>query len=232
MKEYHKIQTVFKRDPATKMKTLLMGEYALPEFDYLKHCTWIGTEKVDGTSVRVMWDGSNIKFSGKTNSSQLPVFLLRRLEDVFFADTFVSQFGNGGNVCLYGEGYGNRIQKAGHSYIEDGVDFILFDVNVAGWWLGRDDVIDVARECGVRFVPEVFRGQLNDAVAFVSGGYPSLVSSRPCNAEGLVLFPRVPLYSRSGKRIITKIKHKDFTPPTASPSTPASPVRKGEDTVA
>ena len=37
MKEYHKIQTVFKRDPDTKFKTLLHGEYSLPEFEFLKN---------------------------------------------------------------------------------------------------------------------------------------------------------------------------------------------------
>lgn len=45
MKEYHKIQTVFKRDMATKHKTLLIGDYSLPEFEYLKDNTWVFTEK-------------------------------------------------------------------------------------------------------------------------------------------------------------------------------------------
>ena len=48
MKEYHKIKTVFKRDPVTKFKTLLEGEFASPEFEYLKNNEWIFTEKVDG----------------------------------------------------------------------------------------------------------------------------------------------------------------------------------------
>lgn len=40
MNEYHKIQTVFLRDPETKYKTLLEGQYAKPEFEYLKDCEW------------------------------------------------------------------------------------------------------------------------------------------------------------------------------------------------
>ena len=51
MIQYHKIQTVFKRDPETKFKTLLMGEYSLPEFEYLKNNEWVFTEKIDGTKV-------------------------------------------------------------------------------------------------------------------------------------------------------------------------------------
>jgi hypothetical protein len=54
MKEYHKIQTVFKRDPSNNYKTLLEGEFAIPEFGYLQDNEWVFTEKVDGTNIRVM----------------------------------------------------------------------------------------------------------------------------------------------------------------------------------
>ena len=56
MEKYHKIMTVFKRDPETKYKTLLMGEWALPEFEYLCCNPWVFTEKIDGTNIRVNWD--------------------------------------------------------------------------------------------------------------------------------------------------------------------------------
>ena len=134
MKEYHKIQTVFKRDPATKMKTLLSGEYSLPEFEYLKNNIWVGTEKIDGTNIRVMWPGDEIKFGGKTQNAQIPTFLYDKLNDTFKPklETFIEIFGDWNtppegemqNVCLYGEGHGAKIQKAGSSYIPDGV-FIL-----------------------------------------------------------------------------------------------------------
>ena len=55
MKEYHKIYTIFKRNPKTKYKTLLEGKYSLPEFEYLKDCIWVFTEKIDGTNIRVIW---------------------------------------------------------------------------------------------------------------------------------------------------------------------------------
>jgi len=56
MKEYHKIQTVFKRNPKNKLKTLLHGNYSIPEFEYLKDNEWVFTEKVNGTNIRVMFD--------------------------------------------------------------------------------------------------------------------------------------------------------------------------------
>lgn len=41
MKEYHKIQTVFLRNPETKFKTLIEGQFSLPEFEYLKNNLWV-----------------------------------------------------------------------------------------------------------------------------------------------------------------------------------------------
>ena len=48
MKEYHKIQTVFKRDPATNFKTLLEYDWSESEFGFLADNDWVWTEKVDG----------------------------------------------------------------------------------------------------------------------------------------------------------------------------------------
>jgi len=69
MVEYHKIQTIFKRNPETNFKTLLEGEYSLPEFESLKNNEWVWTEKVDGTNIRIMWDREKVVFGGKTNNA-------------------------------------------------------------------------------------------------------------------------------------------------------------------
>ncbi len=73
METYHKIQTVYKRDPATNYKTLLIDNFSLPEFDYLRNNEWVFTEKVDGTNIRVMYSlGKIITFGGKTDLAQIP----------------------------------------------------------------------------------------------------------------------------------------------------------------
>ena len=61
MKEYHKIQTAFLRNPEDNFKTLLCGEWALPEFKLLKDIEWIWTEKIDGTNIRIMFNGETFK---------------------------------------------------------------------------------------------------------------------------------------------------------------------------
>jgi len=210
MNEYHKIQTVFLRDPATNFKTLLEGQYAEPAFDYLANCWWMFTEKVDGTNIRVMWDGERVTFGGKTNDAQIPVHLLARLTELFPSERLRSVF-DCGDVCLYGEGFGAKIQKGGGRYKADGGDFILFDVKVGGVWLERPNVSDIAEKCGVPIVPIVRLGTLPEAIQMVRDGFKSTISADSgLNAEGLVMRPVVNLFDRLGRRIITKVKAKDF----------------------
>lgn len=206
MKEYHKIQTVFLRDPDTKFKTLLEGQYAKPEFEYLKDAVWVFTEKVDGTNIRVQWDGTNVSFAGKTDNADTPKFLLEKLASLFPREYFVER--ELSSMCLYGEGYGAKIQKEGDAYIADGVSFILFDVQANGIWLERHNVEDIANQLGVDVVPIVGKGTLSDAIEMVKNGYPSRLRKLP--PEGLVLRPELEMLNRLGHRIITKIKLSDF----------------------
>ena len=81
MDKYHKIQSVYKRDPTNKMKTFLVGQYSRPEFGYLEQNTWVFTEKVDGTNVRIHWDGQEVRFGGRTDNAQMPVLLMSVMLD-------------------------------------------------------------------------------------------------------------------------------------------------------
>lgn len=207
MDEYHKIQTVFKRDMASKRKTLLDGQWTLPEFEYLAGNVWVFTEKVDGTNIRVMLRDGKVTFGGKTDSAQIPAQLVTRLNERFLplADKMLEIFGC--DVCLYGEGYGAKIQKGGDNYRQD-QDFVLFDCNVNGWWLQRADVEDVAQKLGLDVVPIIGEGTLHDAIARAKGGIVSKWGD--FQAEGIVARPKTELKTRSGGRIIAKIKSRDF----------------------
>lgn len=218
MKQYHKIQTVFKRDEKTKQ--IVEGNYSMPEFEYLKDNEWVFTEKVDGTNIRVMYTGAGVSFGGKTDDAQMPVFLLYKLQELFegtakrqlFKQIF-EQPNNEGEipepqVCLYGEGYGAKIQKGGGNYISDGVDFVLFDVKIGDWWLQREDVEDIAEKFGLKVVPIIGKGTLQDAIEMTRKGFNSQWGN--FIAEGVIAKPSVELKTRRGDRIITKIKHRDF----------------------
>lgn len=207
MKEYHKIDTVFKRDPATNHKTLLLGDYSQDAFEYLASNEWVFTEKVDGTNIRVMVNEGKISFGGKTDNASIPATLTDRLGVRFHPqrDRLMEIFPNGG--CLYGEGYGPKIQKGGGNYRAD-QDFVLFDVRVGEWWLQRADIEDVATKLGIDVVPIIGRGTLSEMVDKARVGFQSTWGAFA--AEGIVARPACELSTRNGARIITKIKHKDF----------------------
>lgn len=210
MNTYHKIQTVYKRDPETKFKTLLEGEYSLEEFEYLKNNVWVFTEKVDGTNIRIIYNGAEIFFKGKTDKAVIPVFLMEKLHEQFTPLTplLKEKFGEEPiEVCLYGEGYGAKIQKVGSHYRQD-QGFVLFDVKIGRWWLKREDVEDIARFLNIEVVPIIGEGTLNDMVEMAREGFHSRWGD--FMAEGIVARPKVELAARNGARIITKIKHKDF----------------------
>ncbi len=208
MKEYSKIQTIFKRDMSNK-GALILDQYSCPEFEYLKNNDWVFTEKVDGTNVRIDWHRSlNIKFGGRTDNAQMPIFLIDRLTELFCLDIFDSIIEKTDVMTLYGEGYGAKIQKGGGFYKPDGVDFVLFDVLIDDWWLKREDVEDIADKLGVKVVPIIGYGNFDLAIEMARNGFASKWGD--FQAEGIVLRPACELKTRAGHRIITKIKHKDF----------------------
>lgn len=204
MNEYQKIHTIYKRDPSGKR--VLWGEYSLPEFEYLRDCRWTFTEKVDGTNIRVIWNGAGVEYKGRTEAAQIPATLIAVLRARFDAADW-SKFGDA-PACLYGEGYGAKIQKVGALYKPGGQDFVLFDVKVGDWWLEREDVEDVAEHFGLDVVPVVGDGTLADMERRVRDGFPSRWGI--FQAEGIVARPAVTLRSRNGDRIITKLKRVDF----------------------
>lgn len=208
MSEYHKINSIYKRDPSTNK--FIMGDYAQEEFKYLAENQWEFTEKVDGTNIRVMWErftdhADTITFGGRTDNAQIPAKLVTYLQATFTSDLMRSILPEG--ATLYGEGYGAGIQKGGGNY-QATQEFVLFDVKVGSWWLKRDDVDDVARKLGIKSVPIIGRGTLQDGIEMVRGGFNSQWGN--FLAEGIVARPTITLFNRRGERIITKIKCRDF----------------------
>lgn len=213
MQKYHKIQTMFKRDPETNYKTILLGEWARPEFRHLQDLSWEWTEKIDGTNIRVIWNTpsevtpGSLEFRGKSDNAQIPPFLSEKLKEMFPEEKFYELYPDM-PMCIYGEGYGAKIQKGGGNYIPDGVSFIAFDVCIGETWLERKNVADIADKLNIDIVPIVSYGPLVSAALYAQDGFESSIGS--AQAEGLVLRPSVGLLDRMGHRIITKIKHKDF----------------------
>ena len=207
IREYDKIETIFLRDEKTKK--LVEGKYRNETIEFLKDIDWEFTEKIDGTNIRIYWDGHKVQYFGRTDKAQIPSQLMNRLIELFGGDVneeiFEQHFGET-PVMLIGEGYGAKIQTGG-DYRADN-DFILFDVFIGGNYQSRETVKGIASYFNLDVVPTIMVGKLQDGIDYVKTKPKSKIGT--ANSEGLVARPLQELRDRCGNRIIVKIKVKDF----------------------
>lgn len=211
MRKYEKIDTVFARDTEGSKK-LMFGIFRDPTIEYLSYLDWEWSEKVDGTNIRVYWDGHTVTFGGRTDNAAIPSELANKLNELFSGETnaqiFEQAFGEK-EVILFGEGYGRKIQNGG-AYISDGVNFILFDVLIGNNYQPRELVEKTAQMFNIPVVPIVGHGDLWDACRYVKSNPDSVVAEGRCKMEGVVCRPSMELRDRCGDRIIVKIKWNDM----------------------
>ena len=208
MREYHKIETVFNRSTDGD-KRLIWGDYRNETVEYLANNIWQFTEKIDGTNIRIHWDGHNVEVGGRTDRAQIPKHLMDYLSATFFTpeveEMFEQTYGEK-DVILFGEGYGAKIQNGG-DYRSD-VSFILFDVLIGDNWQSREWIEATAKMFGIDVVPIVLEGTIGDGIDYVMQHNHSTIGSAVM--EGVVGKPKVEMKDRLGNRIIVKIKWKDF----------------------
>ena len=208
MREYHKIETVFNRSTDGD-KRLIWGDYRNATVEYLADNIWQFTEKIDGTNIRIHWDGHNIEIGGRTDRAQIPKHLMDYLSATFLTpeveEMFEQTYGEK-DVILFGEGYGAKIQNGG-DYRSD-VSFILFDVLIGDNWQSREWVEATAKMFGIDVVPIVMEGTIDDGIDYVMQHNNSTIGNAVM--EGVVGRPKVEIKDRLGNRIIVKIKWKDF----------------------
>lgn len=208
MLEYNKIDVIFERD-MNGTKKLIPGKFRSSAVEFLACNQWTWTEKIDGTNIRVHWDGHKVEFGGRTERAQIPAPLVNYLNKTFGGveneELFEQKFGEN-EVILFGEGYGAGIQKGGN-YRPD-VSFILFDVMVGNTYLERHNVEDIAKTFGIDIVPIVGTGTIQEAVDYVMRRPKSTIGT--AYMEGVVARPIVEMKDRMGRRVITKIKVCDF----------------------
>lgn len=209
MQKYHKINGLYSIIEGTRLFDT--SKYSYPEIDYLKDLPWKFTEKVDGTNVRVIWNGYGVNFLGRNDDSDIPEGLNKALFELFMSDEteriFEQKFGEK-EVILFGEGYGGKVQA--HKHYREKESFILFDVMVNGVMLKRENVEEIAHAFNIEVVPIIMVDTIEKAVQFVKTKPRSVVGGDEVEMEGLVGTPVIDLYGRGGKRVIVKIKVKDL----------------------
>ncbi len=210
MKEYHKIETLFERD-MEGTKKLIEGKFRNECVEYLKDNQWIFTEKVDGTNVRIHWDGHTVIFGGRTDSAQMPTRLVMTLNKLFLGITneqlFEQKFG-AEPITFYGEGYGAGIQSGG-AYSKES-EFILFDIRIGETFLARENIEEIAKIFNLKVVPIALTGTIQQAVDYIKNKPKSLISIEENEMEGVVGTPKARLTDFRGNRVIVKVKVRDF----------------------
>lgn len=174
----------------------------------------------------------NVRIAGKTDNAQIPKNLLKHMQEKYPDEKVLAALGLKEFIpvsewesehnwltyeqipniyTIYGEGYGAGIQSGGW-YINDGNEFIVFDVKVNDIYLLTSARDEIATKLGAPIVPFIGNFTLDEAIDFVRKGFRSLVAEKPeaKMAEGLVLRPAFGLKNRMGKRLIVKVKYEDF----------------------
>lgn len=206
MNEYRKIANVFKFD--AKYKNIV----GLNEpFNSLKNLMWVGTEKVDGTNTRIIWDGYKIEIKGRTDKAQFQGDLFDTLSQMFLTkemEYIFEQLFENKEVVIYGEGYGPKIQTGGGLY-SDKPKFIVFDINIDGHYLKRANVLDICEKLNLDVVPDIFLGTIDEAKKFVSK-HPSSTINEKHEMEGLVLELPLEIFDKNGNPLKCKVKYRDM----------------------
>lgn len=216
---YPKINSLYNRRPA-KPRDLIIGEYCCPEFEEIQY--WETTEKIDGTNCVIILEIENFRnnipfvfFRGRDHGSALPAMLVNWLKTVFNddVDKYLEIFPTANRVYLYGEGIGPGINiKDSYSEYEH---FVLFDVVVDGFFLSRENVIDVAQKMQINYVP-VFpeirtREQIIEFVQSCPQSTYAEQFNRDIPMEGVVCRAKSGLlFKKDQKPVMFKLKCKDF----------------------
>ena len=185
-------------------KDNLLEYYQNPLFWYLSTLKWTYKRKLDGSNLRVKWDGNRVIWHGKTNKFGGFKGLAEYMAETFPEEIFEEKFGREKTVLLFGEYMGPRIQ--GNELGLEEREFILFDVKIGNSWLAPENVEAVAKYFWLKTYAdfgERDEDTLLNLISRVAGGEFK-------DWEGIVCSPSVPCLQPNGGRVICKIKNKDY----------------------
>ena len=205
MREYQKIESLYRFDAEKKG---FVKEFYNPIVEYLKDLHWCGTEKIDGTNIRIYWNGIKFELAGRTDNAEVPKAIQEIFNEMFNADMeviFEQRFGKK-DVYLFCEGYGGKIQKGAYSCE---TKLIGFDIMIDDTYLDKENSQKIFKELGIEFVPVMAFENLQQAINYVENVEES-IQCKGDKIEGLVCYPIKRIYDHQGNRIIVKIKKKDL----------------------
>ena len=198
-RQFHKriLSVPTKENPAV-YRTELLG--------YLSDLQWIYRRKLDGSNMRVQWNGEQALWNGKSNAYQCGSDITEYMNNVFQEEIFEEKFGRDKNVVIFGEIMGPKVQT--NELKLDSPSFIIFDVNINGTWLYPGDVCNIADYFGLNTCYTYMDGglghsdTLENLIKRVAGGEFK-------DWEGVVATPLLEMRDQGWQRDISAQKNKN-----------------------
>ena len=180
--------------------------YRSPLLAYLAESLWVYSRKLDGENIRIQWDGEQTLWNGNSNAFQCGAEFTEYMNNTFLEEIFEEKFGREKIVTLFGEKMGPKTQGNELGLEKDEV--VLYDVNINGTWLSGENVAEIAKYFGLRTVydcaPTQLKGtNLRELIKLCAEGHFK-------GWEGIVAHPLVEIRDQAGRRVIVKIKNKDY----------------------
>jgi len=167
---------------------------------------------LDGENGRIYWNGEQALWSGKTNKFVPQKEYYDFIESHFLEERFEEVFGRDKEVYIFGEFMGPKVQ--GNELGLKEKIFIIYDIQIGNIWLEENSIREIADKFQVTTCYDYLEDKqcscdqktLDDWIGSVAGGEFN-------KWEGVVIEPVGQLRDRSGKRIICKVKNKDYLIP-------------------
>ena len=238
--KYPKINTIWNREPKElgngernpRVGCIIPGEYS--EDYFAQSFQWHVTEKIHGMNTHIIFDmeRGEISFAGRTAkhafSKDAKKFLAgtfthkrmykafppeERELDIEGAPAFTTSYSSG---VLFGELVGDKAQKGGGRYCEEGKDYgiVLYDAYINGTWLEWNNIVDIAEKLGLKTVPHIGYLETSQVLAMFESEDMTLVSILAGDgalAEGVVCTVEPMMLDRTrAVPIRWKIKKEDY----------------------
>lgn len=168
-------------------------------------------EKIHGTSAHIKWKWEEkrlIFFSGGEKYERFKELF----DEEFLYSKFSTEFSNT-DVTIFGEAYGGKMQGMKSVYGES-LKFIVFDVQIDGYWLEVPNAEKVSLDFNLEFVDyvriptdleKIDTERDRDSQQAIRNGV-GIGKLR----EGVILRPIKELQDKNGNRIISKHKRDEF----------------------
>lgn len=207
-RKFPSLENTYKKDIIERVKTN-------PLFD---SAHWVITEKLDGSNFSFHCNGEEIKVASRNQFTDgsfhgCQEVIGRYSDDVLDLFFQLQRWMQCENIIVYGELYGNGIQKR-VSYGDK--DFRAFDIYVDGEPLDFYTVQSLVAGCeNLQLVPLLgYAGTLDEALEY-NETFRSFLTPNTHDgdnwAEGVVILPSEPMFFGNGSRVYLKQKSEKFS---------------------